>query len=237
MESLASRNCIPCRGDTPRLSGARLAEMQQQLAPGWRTVDQHHLEKEFRFRNFREALVYANAVGAIAEQQGHHPDMLVSWGKVTVTIWTHKIDGLTESDFILAAKVSRKLTSSHASLERQDLARPAGLKPAATSLEGSCSIQLSYGRVLSIVPKGRTPNAPPDAALDRKPSICARKTLAEWRGLALEGPCSVRDLSEIYRSTATFKMRRNIAICSSETYPSYSLLSRVTPPALHSGNP
>ena len=71
----------------------------------WRTVDQHHLEKEFTFKDFREALVFTNEVGELAESQGHHPDIYLTWGRVKLSIWTHKIDGLTESDFVLAAKV------------------------------------------------------------------------------------------------------------------------------------
>ena len=67
-------------------------------------VDEHHLEKEYRFRNFREALAFTNKVGEMAEAQGHHPDIYLAWGKVRLTVWTHKIDGLTESDFVFAAK-------------------------------------------------------------------------------------------------------------------------------------
>ena len=77
------------------------------LRGGWQVVEEHHLEKEFRFRNFAEALAFTNKIGAIAEEQGHHPDIDLAWGKVCVTIWTHKIDGLTRSDFVLAAKIDR----------------------------------------------------------------------------------------------------------------------------------
>ncbi len=67
-------------------------------------VDEHHLEKEYRFKDFRAALAFTNRVGEVAEAQGHHPDIHLSWGKAKLIIWTHKIDGLTESDFIFAAK-------------------------------------------------------------------------------------------------------------------------------------
>jgi 4a-hydroxytetrahydrobiopterin dehydratase len=73
----------------------------------WTVVHTHHLEREYKFPDFKTALDFTNKVGAIAEEQGHHPDIYVAWGKVRVTIWTHKIDGLTESDFILAAKIDK----------------------------------------------------------------------------------------------------------------------------------
>ena len=103
--SLASETCVPCRGGVPPLAGEELRSIAAELGSGWRVVDEHHLEKEFRFPDFAEGLSFTNAVGAIAERQGHHPDIHLAWGKVRVTIWTHKIDGLTRSDFILAAKI------------------------------------------------------------------------------------------------------------------------------------
>ena len=103
--SLASETCVPCRGGVPPLKGDELRSVAAELGSGWRVVDEHHLEKEFRFPDFAEGLSFTNAVGAIAERQGHHPDIHLAWGKVRVTIWTHKIDGLTRSDFILAAKI------------------------------------------------------------------------------------------------------------------------------------
>jgi 4a-hydroxytetrahydrobiopterin dehydratase len=102
--SLAEKRCVPCRGGVPALAGAELESLKQQL-PGWQVVDGHHLLKSFSFPDFRTALDFVNQAGAIAEDQGHHPDLFLSWGKVEVKIWTHKIDGLTESDFILAAKI------------------------------------------------------------------------------------------------------------------------------------
>ncbi len=97
---------MPCRGGVPPLAGDELTQLSAQL-PDWSVIDAHHIEKSFPFPNFKSALVFVNRIGEIAEEQGHHPDICFGWGKVTVTLYTHKIAGLTESDFILAAKVDR----------------------------------------------------------------------------------------------------------------------------------
>ncbi|RJQ72231.1 MAG: 4a-hydroxytetrahydrobiopterin dehydratase [Desulfobacteraceae bacterium] len=102
---LAKKECVPCKGGVPPLKGKELDELYSQLGADWKIVDSHHLEKEFKFKNFRQALDFTNRVGELAEAQGHHPDIYLTWGKVKMTIWTHKIDGLTESDFVFAAKV------------------------------------------------------------------------------------------------------------------------------------
>jgi len=110
MAGLAERNCVPCRGGVPPLKGEKLHDLLAELnreRGGWRVVGNHHLEKDFGFKDFREALAFVNRVGEMAEEEGHHPDLHLTWGKVTMTTWTHKIDGLTESDFILAAKADR----------------------------------------------------------------------------------------------------------------------------------
>ena len=104
---LADGRCVPCRGGVPALKGQELVRLQKQLGGEWAVVDEHHLENVYGFKNFREALAFTNVVGEIAEEQGHHPDITLTWGKVTVRIWTHKVDGLTESDFVLAAKIDR----------------------------------------------------------------------------------------------------------------------------------
>jgi 4a-hydroxytetrahydrobiopterin dehydratase len=104
---LASRDCVPCKGGTPPLAGAELEALARQLGGEWRVVDGHHLARTYRFSDFRTALAFTNRVGDLAEAQFHHPDLLVAWGRVTLTIWTHKIDGLTESDFVFAAKADR----------------------------------------------------------------------------------------------------------------------------------
>jgi 4a-hydroxytetrahydrobiopterin dehydratase len=105
MTDLASKTCVPCRGGTPPLKGEELDDLRRQI-PGWEVVEEHHLRRSFRFKNFREALNFVNRVGELAEEQGHHPDVGFGWGYAEVTVYTHKIDGLTESDFILAAKIS-----------------------------------------------------------------------------------------------------------------------------------
>ena len=105
MSDLASKTCVPCRGGTPPLKGEELDDLWRQI-PGWEVVEEHHLRRRFRFTNFREALDFVNRVGELAEEQGHHPDVGFGWGYAEVTVYTHKIDGLTESDFILAAKLS-----------------------------------------------------------------------------------------------------------------------------------
>lgn len=107
MSELAQKECVPCRGGVPPLKGEELSALEVQLGGGWRVVDEHHLEKEFSFADFRQALDFTNRVGELAEEQGHHPDIHLAWGKVGIVIWTHKIDGLTESDFILAAKIEQ----------------------------------------------------------------------------------------------------------------------------------
>ena len=106
MTDLASKTCVPCRGGTPPLKGEELDDLWRQI-PGWEVVEEHHLRRRFRFKNFREALDFVNRVGELAEEQGHHPDVRFGWGYAEVTVYTHKIDGLTESDFILAAKISK----------------------------------------------------------------------------------------------------------------------------------
>ena len=103
---LADKHCIPCRGGVPPLQGEELEKLKAQ-APGWEVVAGHHLTRRFTFPDFRTALDFVNRVGAVAEEEGHHPDLGLSWGKVDIRTWTHKIDGLTESDFILAAKIDR----------------------------------------------------------------------------------------------------------------------------------
>ena len=105
MSRLAAKKCVPCKGGVPPLKGKALKELQKQLGGDWKAVRGHHLEKEFTFKNFREALAFTNQIGKLAEAQNHHPDIFLTWGKVKITIWTHKIDGLTESDFVLAAKI------------------------------------------------------------------------------------------------------------------------------------
>jgi 4a-hydroxytetrahydrobiopterin dehydratase len=105
--ALASRRCSACRSGTPPLRGEPLARLLAELGGGWRVVDEHHLEKEYRFPDFREALAFTNQLGEIAEQEAHHPDFFLAWGRVRLEIWTHAVGGLSENDFILAAKADQ----------------------------------------------------------------------------------------------------------------------------------
>ncbi len=106
MTDLSLKVCVPCRGGVPPLAGRELTSLLEQVH-GWTVVGEHHLQKGFTFPNFVTALEFVNLVGAVAEEQGHHPDIYLAWGKVEVKLWTHKIDGLTESDFIMAARIDK----------------------------------------------------------------------------------------------------------------------------------
>ena len=102
---LDQRECVPCRGGVPPLKSAAVRKLLAQLGGDWRTVNRHRVEKRFSFKDFREALEFTNQVGNLAEQAHHHPDLYLGWGVVKVTLSTHKIHGLSEADFVLAAKV------------------------------------------------------------------------------------------------------------------------------------
>ena len=105
--NLTQKTCVPCEGGVDALKGYALDEYVDQIRANWRVVDEHHLVAEFLFENFALALDFTNQVGRIAEGEGHHPDIYLSWGRVEVKIWTHAIGGLSENDFILAAKIDQ----------------------------------------------------------------------------------------------------------------------------------
>jgi len=105
-EELASQTCVPCRGGVPPLKGAELQQILQEV-PQWKVINEHHITRAFTFPDFKQALAFVNRVGDVAEEQGHHPDILLTWGKAEITMWTHKIDGLTRSDLIMAAKIDQ----------------------------------------------------------------------------------------------------------------------------------
>ena len=107
MSDLAAKRCVPCEGGVPPLDDDLQAGLLVQLADGWNVIEGHHLLREWSFPDFVSALEFTNTAGAICEEQGHHADFEVGWGRVKTMIWTHKIDGLTESDFVLAAKFDR----------------------------------------------------------------------------------------------------------------------------------
>ncbi len=104
--SLADRKCVPCKGGVPPLTRAEYEPLLAEV-DSWEVVDDHHLQRLYRTRNFRAALDLVNQIGEIAEAEFHHPDIDLAWGRVGVKIWTHKINGLTESDFFFAAKCDR----------------------------------------------------------------------------------------------------------------------------------
>lgn len=107
-EPLSARDCVPCRGGVPSLAPEQIQPLLAELngaTPSWAASDAHHITKEWAFPDFKSALAFTNAIGEEAERQGHHPDIHLAWGRVSVKIWTHKIDGLTESDFVLAARI------------------------------------------------------------------------------------------------------------------------------------
>ena len=111
MSGLADKKCVPCRGGVPPLEGEALASLAGQV-PGWQVVEGRRIAKSYLFADFAKALAFVNRAGAVAEAEGHHPDLCLSWGKVDTTIYTHKIDGLTESDFVLAAKLDRAYSAA-----------------------------------------------------------------------------------------------------------------------------
>jgi 4a-hydroxytetrahydrobiopterin dehydratase len=104
--SLAEKTCVPCKGGVAPLKGAALETLHREL-PDWDVIEEHHLRRTFRFPDFQKALDFVNRAGAIAEEQGHHPDIHLSWGRVEIETWTHDAGGLTEQDFLLASKIDR----------------------------------------------------------------------------------------------------------------------------------
>ncbi len=102
---LSEMKCVPCRGGVEPLKGEEIFKMAKQISQDWKVIDEHKLEREFKFKDFKEALDFVNKVGALAEEEQHHPDIYLTWGKVKINLWTHKINGLHTNDFILAAKI------------------------------------------------------------------------------------------------------------------------------------
>lgn len=104
MSCLINKKCTTCEKGTKPLHGEELFNYVKELGGNWKLINEHHLEKEYLFKNFKDALDFTNVLGAIAQQEGHHPDIHLSWGKVRVILWTHSVNGLSENDFILASK-------------------------------------------------------------------------------------------------------------------------------------
>ncbi len=105
--NLAKKQCTPCKGSTPPLKKEEIQTFIKQLKPEWKVVEDRLIEQTILFKNFREALAFTNRLGELAEKEGHHPDIFLTYGKVVIQLWTHKIQGLTESDFIMAAKIDQ----------------------------------------------------------------------------------------------------------------------------------
>jgi 4a-hydroxytetrahydrobiopterin dehydratase len=105
----ANKICVPCTTSAPALKGEALRTLQKKLGAEWKVVNEHHLTRAYKFKDFQQALDFTNKVGAIAEENNHHPDILLGWGKVEISLWTHSIDGLSESDFVVASKIEQLL--------------------------------------------------------------------------------------------------------------------------------
>jgi len=104
---LSAMKCVPCMGGVPPLKGSELNKLQKELGHDWKVVKQHHVEKDYKFKDFKQTLSFVNKIGKVAEEQGHHPNIEFTYGKAKVSIYTHKINGLTVSDFVLAAKIEK----------------------------------------------------------------------------------------------------------------------------------
>ena len=113
VEKLVNRQCVPCQGGMRPLKGDQLEQLEHELGEGWSVIDEHHLEKEFKFDTYLDGVNFVNEVAAIADEQNHHPDIYLGYGKVRITLLTHKIGGLSENDFILAAKIEQAIRSAY----------------------------------------------------------------------------------------------------------------------------
>jgi 4a-hydroxytetrahydrobiopterin dehydratase len=107
MTTLAEQKCIPCQGGVEPLRGEDLRQRTSQLGQGWDVVEGKSIEKTWSFDNFAETWGFVSQVAELAREQDHHPDVYFTYGKATITLWTHKIDGLHDNDFIMAAKIDR----------------------------------------------------------------------------------------------------------------------------------
>lgn len=131
MKILSAQRCVACRRDSPRVTEAEIAELRPQI-PDWELVERDgiaRLQRVFSFRNFAEALAFTNRVGALSEEEGHHPALLTEWGRVTVRWWTHKIRGLHRNDFVMAAKTDALSGAGGHGMGADDPKRGAGDEP------------------------------------------------------------------------------------------------------------
>jgi 4a-hydroxytetrahydrobiopterin dehydratase len=107
MSDLASQKCKACQGGVEPYTGEKIEEYRSRISDEWDVVDEHHLIREFGFEDFQEALDFVNDIGEIAEEQGHHPNINFTWGRAEIKLYTHKIDGLFQADFVMAAKIDK----------------------------------------------------------------------------------------------------------------------------------
>ena len=108
MHDLSAKTCTPCRGGIPPLTRGQAEQLRAKETPDWRLEDDaRRIERHFEFKNFRESLAFVDKVGALADSEGHHPDIHFGWGYATVSLQTKKIKGLHENDFIMAAKIDQ----------------------------------------------------------------------------------------------------------------------------------
>ena len=101
---LHKKKCLPCEGGIPPMEEDEINQFLKEIDGRWKSIDNHHLERTWEFEDFENALNFVNKTGQICEKEGHHANYELGWGFVKIIIWTHKIDGLTSSDFVLAAK-------------------------------------------------------------------------------------------------------------------------------------
>jgi 4a-hydroxytetrahydrobiopterin dehydratase len=106
-KDLSKEKCIPCSIGTPPMAGDELKGMLEEIGPTWQLVEEKQIEKSFKFKDFKSALAFVNQVGEIAEEEGHHPDIELGWGRVKIILLTHKIGGLSRNDFLMAAKIDK----------------------------------------------------------------------------------------------------------------------------------
>ena len=104
---LSDKKCVACEGGTPSLGEAEIASYLAQLKGGWQVVENKKIKKEFKFKNFKEALAFVNNIAGIAEAESHHPDIYIFYNRVNIELWTHAVNGLSENDFIVAAKIDK----------------------------------------------------------------------------------------------------------------------------------
>ena len=104
---LGEKKCVPCEGGTPPLGADEIQELKQHIKPDWKISDNAMLSKEYKFVNFKHTMDFVNKVAELAEDEGHHPVMHVSYGKVGIDLWTHAVNGLSENDFIMAYKIDK----------------------------------------------------------------------------------------------------------------------------------